>query len=64
MNTNWKIIREQDDIMAFRLSIGCPLGFDMTENGYIVYRGGTEHCIKLLEEALKNLKMHYEEHGE
>lgn len=56
----WKIIREADDPMALRLSIG---GVE-DELGYIVYRGDTEACLKLLRKALKKLEAHYNEQGE
>lgn len=63
-STNWRIIREADDPLALRLSIGTPLGFDIEENGYIVYRGDTKVCVELLENALKQFKKHLEEQGE
>jgi hypothetical protein len=61
----WKILREANDPMAVRLSIGVPHegttsdGFD----GYIVYRGESEKCIDVLERALAQLKEHYEGQG-
>lgn len=64
MTTNdseeWKIIREADDPIALRLSIG---GVE-SKLGYIVYRGSTEECLKLLRKALEKLEAHYEEQGE
>lgn len=56
----WKIIRESDDPLALRLSIGGVEG----ELGYIVYRGDTEACLKLLRKALNKLETHYSEQGE
>jgi len=62
--SNYKIIREADDPLALRLSIGSPNGYDIQKDGYIVYRGDTEQCIKLLEKALEEFKAYYEEQGE
>lgn len=59
--SNWKIIREQDDPIALRLSIGAPTG---SGEGYIVYRGETKDCLDLLEKAVTELKQLYEEQGE
>jgi len=56
----WKVIREADDPMALRLSIG---GIPDTL-GYIVYRGDTKLCLELLRKALKKLEEHLEEQGE
>ena len=56
----WKIIREADDPMALRLSIGGVEG----DLGYIVYRGDTKDCLRLLRRALKKLEAHYNEQGE
>lgn len=66
MSKNWKIIREADDPLALRLSIGSPNGngFTIENDGYIVYRGDTQECIQLLETALAQLKSHYKEQGE
>ncbi len=64
MSKTWKIIREGDDPLALRLSIGSPNGFDHKENGYIVYRGETQECVELLEIALAELKGHLKEQGE
>ncbi len=63
-DNNWKIIRESDDPLALRLSIGSPHGFDTKENGYIVYRGETQECIELLEIALEEFKKHLQAQGE
>jgi hypothetical protein len=62
--SKYSIIREQDDPLALRLSIGSPHGFDTKTNGYIVYRGDTKACIDLLENALEKFKQYYEEQGE
>lgn len=58
---NWKIIREADDPLALRLSIGAPHG---SKEGYIVYRGDAKTCLDLLETAVTELKKHYQEQGE
>lgn len=63
-NLNWHIIREADDPMALRLSIGCPHGVSIKDNGYIVYRGDTKQNIELLEQALAEFKQYYEVQGE
>ena len=49
-HSNWKIIREANDPLALRLSIGSPSGsqFSIEDDGYIVYRGDTRVCIELL----------------
>lgn len=60
----YKIIREADDPLGLRLSIGSPNGFDVQKDGYIVYRGDTKRCIELLERALEQFKAYYEEQGE
>lgn len=57
---NWKVTRESDDPLALRLSIGGVEG----ELGYIVYRGDTQACLKLLRKAVKKLEAHYAEQGE
>lgn len=59
--SNWKIIREANDPLALRLSIGGPHDID---GGYIVYRGDTANCLVLLEEAVIELKQHLQEQGE
>lgn len=59
--SNWKIIREANDPLALRLSIGAPHDVD---DGYIVYRGDTSNCVALLETALEELKQHLQEQGE
>ena len=64
MSKNWKIIRETDDPLALRLSIGSPHVGSITDDGYIVYRGGTKTCIDLLENALNEFKQYYQEQGE
>lgn len=56
----WKIIREADDPIALRLSIG---GVE-NELGYIVYRGDTAACLKLLRKAVTKLEAHFNEQGE
>lgn len=56
----WKIIREADDPLALRLSVGGVPG----ELGYVVYRGDTKECVELLRTALSKLEAHYEEQGE
>jgi hypothetical protein len=56
----WKIVREADDPIALRLSIGGIEG----ELGYIVYRGETEDCVKLLRKALDKFETHLKEQGE
>lgn len=61
--SNWKIIREADDPMALRISIGSPQLED-PQDGYIVNRGDTKQCLDLLEKALEQMKKHYEEQGE
>lgn len=63
--SKWKIIREADDPIALRLSIGSPP--EETPDGYvgyIVYRGDTEECLNLLEQAVQELKKFYGEQGE
>lgn len=56
----WKIIREADDPLALRLSIG-----GVPNNlGYIVYRGDTKQCLELLRKALDRLEQHFNEQGE
>jgi hypothetical protein len=56
----WKVIREADDPLALRLSVGGVEG----ELGYIVYRGDTEACLKLLRKAATKLENHFNEQGE
>lgn len=64
--SKYKIIREANDPLALRLSIGSPLGegFNIDKDGYIVYRGETAECIDLLENALAEFKKFYEEQTE
>lgn len=67
MANNWKIIREENDPIALRLSIGSPHVPnvpEIKENGYIVYRGDTEDCLVLLREAVLQLEKHLKEQGE
>ena len=59
--SKWKVIRESDDPLALRLSIGSPHGED---SGYIVYRGDTKECLTLLVRALEELRQHMEVQGE
>lgn len=47
-----KIIKEKDDPMTNRLSIGGS----KEEGCYIVYRGETKDCLQVLENALEALK--------
>jgi hypothetical protein len=61
---NWTIIREQDDPLALRLSIGSPNIGNIKDDGYIVYRGDTKTCLELLKNAVKKLEVYYEEQGE
>jgi hypothetical protein len=56
----WKIIREADDPLSLRLSIG---GIP-DKLGYIVYRGDTKLCLQLLYRAYQHLEHHYKEQGE
>lgn len=49
----WSIIREPDDkLVAVRISVGRPRGFD---GGYIVFRGDPNKAILLLRKAAKAL---------
>lgn len=48
----FKIIKEQDDPMTNRLSIGGS----KSEGCYVVYRGNTKDCLEVLENALEALK--------
>jgi hypothetical protein len=62
--SKYKIIRESDDPLALRLSIGSPHVGSIQDDGYIVYRGDTQTCIELLEKALEEFKQYYAEQGE
>lgn len=62
--SNWKVIRESDDPLALRLSVGSPTGHDPKESGYIVFRGDPRDCLGLLKEAVLRLEEHLEEQGE
>lgn len=58
--SEWKIIREANDPIALRLSVGGkPDKF-----GYIVHRGETADCLRLLKEAVAELEKHLAEQGE
>lgn len=48
----FKIIKEKDDPMTNRLSIGGS----KEEGCYIVYRGDTKDCIEVLEQAVEAIK--------
>lgn len=61
---HWVITREATDPIAGRISIGSPRGMRAEEAGYVVYRGETAECIKLLEIALAKFKQKYAEQGE
>lgn len=61
---DWKIIREGDDPLAERLSIGSPKLEGYEDSGYIVYRGDTARCLEILENALEQFKKHLAEQGE
>jgi hypothetical protein len=45
----FKVVKEKDDPMTNRLSIGGS----KEEGCYIVYRGETTDCLKILEQALE-----------
>lgn len=45
----FKVVKEQDDPMTNRLSIGGS----KEEGCYIVYRGETKDCLEVLEQALE-----------
>lgn len=48
----FKVVKEKDDPMTNRLSIGGS----KEEGCYIVYRGKTEDCLRVLENALEAMK--------
>lgn len=60
LKETWKIIRDVDDPLALRLSVGSVKG----KVGYIVYRGDTEECLELLRKAVRKLEARYKEQGE
>lgn len=60
LQEEWKVTREPDDPMALRVSVGGVEG----ELGYVVYRGDTEACLRLLKRAVTKLEQHYNEQGE
>lgn len=61
--SSWKIVREANDPLATRLSIGSP-HMGTIDDGYIVYRGETTDAIEILQRAIKELKQHLKEQGE
>lgn len=48
----FRVIKEQDDPMTNRLSIGGS----KEEGCYIVYRGETKDCLQVLENALEAMR--------
>jgi hypothetical protein len=56
----WKVIREADDPIALRVSVGGR----PDEFGYIVYRGETKECLQLLYRAYQEMSKFYKEQGE
>lgn len=56
----WKIIREANDPIALRISVGGKVD----EFGYIVHRGDTKACLDLLKQAALQLEKHLNEQGE